>query len=303
MRAYCKCCKEHYDTDECPDNHDPEGGVCWECIFTGKILETDEEEEVNNEDVALIQWGDPANECPKVEKIRFLLEATLCNGDSKKQLVRDPSIAELKIESPSAKVLLRTLHQFITDHTELHVVYISCHANDAGLSYKRDGASTIPYPEICQVLSEALSNCSCVHVIFGACEVMTATPPIENQMPRAVDAVSGFTGCSTAAQVAGLIANVFVDNVAFLDKRSAVSRALRGKGIADETVSGVIDAWKTIMENLKKSSTQEVCGAGGVAVVQSIRDAVGGNWDRKTIPLTSQPTPAKLHAAGKESSS
>ena len=160
MRAYCKCCKEHYDTEECPDNHDPEDGVCWECTFTGKIKEADEEEEANSEDVALIQWNDPTDEYPKVEET-------------------------------------------------------------------------------------------------------------------------------------ALIASNFVDNVAMLDRGSAVSKALRGKGKPNEMVADVIDAWKKIWAVHKVDSAQEVIGAGGFAVVQAIREWGGLAWDRKTIPLTPRPTPAK----------
>lgn len=45
MMIRCSCCKRNYDTDECPDDHDPEAGVCPDCIETGTIYEPDDGEE------------------------------------------------------------------------------------------------------------------------------------------------------------------------------------------------------------------------------------------------------------------
>jgi hypothetical protein len=238
----------------------------------------------SEEPIALIHWGDVAVENDEIEEIKLLLEATLFDGDRKKQAERAPQIVQLRIISQEITVLQRKLSCFLSKHRNLQVLYWTCHGNTAGFCFNQGDNSSISYLDFCDILSKSLRDNDCIHVVFGSCEAMDTHTKIEELMPNSVYCVSGFTYCPTSTDVAGLIASIIQDNVVIFNKLSSCNSESCGNGVTMKQIRDVVKKWKAILDTHKDNPTREVLGTGGIAVVQATREPDTGEWKRRTTP-------------------
>ena len=235
--------------------------------------------------IALVHWSDPKAEYDELGEIKLLLEATLFGGDLLAQAKRVPEIAELRISNSSLNAMRRELTCFLRRHANLQLLYFSCHGNEDGFSFDERGDPTIPYSEFGEMLNSALSRHDCVHIVFGSCLAMASSICIEQYMPRSIYAVSGFTGCPKATDVAALQASIIQDDVALFEELSNASEIANRSEIVDRKIQEVRFKWQTIINQRKEDPKREIRSQSGVAVVTANRDEKGENWNRRILLL------------------
>jgi hypothetical protein len=238
------------------------------------------------EPIALIHWGDPAVEAEEIEEVQLLLEATLFNGDQAIQAKRSPRIAHLRLEKSDVKVMSAKLTAFISAHSNLQVIYFSCHGNSTSLVFAKSDGSEISYVDFVTILRRAFRDHGNVHIVLGSCEAMSALPHVETLMPPAVCAVSGFTCCPSPNDVAGLIASIIQDDVTLIENLTEAKQAVCRTGIPFDKFGEVIERCKVILDQHTEDPSREVLGIGGGAIVQATRDPETGCWCRRTWPCT-----------------
>lgn len=239
----------------------------------------------NDQEILLVQWGDPVVEYDELSEIKSILEMTLFDDDRSEQARSAPAIAEERISDHSILGLSQCLRLFLARHKSIQVIYFSCHGNANGLSHSQSGTPTVSYESFADLLRVGIASDNCVHLIMGSCDAMSDQVALETHMPPVIQWVSGFTGGPRPQDVAALAASHLQDDVALLSKLRARSKRECGCGLPIDRMCDVIEAMKATVEAHIELPEREVRSDQGCAIVIATRDDLSRRWNRRTIKL------------------
>ena len=231
-----------------------------------------------DEPIVLLRWGDSSTEIDEAHRITCLVHKYLYGGDDKTRIARAPRVSSIPISVPHSTEMVKEMKAALSSRPNVQVLYFSCHGTEKTFAYDAEGSSEINFKCFGESLGDALNRCCITHLVLGSCEAMT-TECIVRDMPPQVYAVSGFSGCPCAHDVATLLFGTLSEHVDLFEKLT--SAANETCGLSRRA------AWQSLVEQHDDSPTRRIWANPDLRVVRYKRLADNlAEWrrDEWTLP-------------------